>query len=428
MRKIAARCLFILSLSSPAFGAGFGFYEQTAAATGLGGAFVARGNSISGLFYNPACAGKIETDELSLGGTLVIPSTSYTAPAGDSLTDGERNVFFPPNAYYGRRIDDRIAFGIGFFVPYGLSTEWPSDWSGRYLSIKADIRSYYVNPVLAYRLNEKVVVAAGLNYVRSSLGFQRKIDLSPLSPAFGGIDLPDADLVFDASGDGLGFNGGVLIDASPDITVGASYRSQVDVKYSGAIDFSVPATGYGQVVDTALNVLFPDGDASTAMELPQQLNFGVDYHGVEGWVFDFAFWWTGWSSIDRIALNLENHSTAPTQAIQGNPIERDYDNSYSIRFGAEHTLNEQWRVRAGYLWDRSPVPEKTVDPLLPDANRHSIQLGAGFTFPDDRYSADFAYMAVFFSDRSTNTNLDRFNGTYATTAHLLALSFSYRFE
>lgn len=428
MRVLAAMCLALVVFGAPVLGAGFGFYEQNAAATGLAGAFVSRTQSVGAMFYNPATLGTIQTDELSIGTTLVVPSTRYAPLENGAVSKGERNVFLPPNAYYGRKLDDRFTVGIGFFAPYGLSTEWDQDWVGRYVSIKADIRAYYVNPVLAYRLNDRVVIGGGVSYVRSSLGLRRKIDLTPLRPAFGGITLPDADLVFDASGDGFGFNGGVLIEASPEITVGASYRSKVDITYDGTVDFTVPPTGYGPIVDTPLTLLFPDGNASTAIELPQQLNFGVTYHGIDRWLIDFAFWWTGWSSIDRIALALENHSTAPTQAIQGNPVERDYTNSYSVRFGAEHALNEQWRVRGGYLWDKSPAPDKAVDPILPDANRQSIQLGAGFTFPDDRYSIDVSYMALFFSKRTTTTNLDRFDGTYDSTAHLFGVSFSYKFK
>ncbi|MEW6368601.1 MAG: OmpP1/FadL family transporter [Acidobacteriota bacterium] len=428
MKRYALTCVALLASCSLVNASGFGFYEHSAAATALAGAYLGRVDSVTALFYNPASIGKLSYDELSVGATLVSPSFKYTGLSGSPEVDGESNLYLPPNGYYARKLGDQFTFGFGFYVPYGLTTEWNENWVGRYVSIKADLRAYYFNPVLAYNLNDQVSVAGGISYVHSTVGLKRKIDLTPLRPAFGGIPLPDVTMSVDAGGDALGFNAGIIVDASPDITLGASYRSKVTVKYDGDIAFDVPATGYGPAVDDPLKLLFPGGGASTTIVLPQQFNVGFNYHGMERWQADFAFWWTGWSSVDRIALTLENHSTRPTEAIQNNPIERDYTNVWSIRLGTEYVLNEQWRLRGGYLFDKNPVPDPSVDPILPDSDRQSFQLGAGFTFPDDRYSVDFAYMALFFGERTTRSNRDGFNGTYNSFAHLFAVNFSYKFK
>jgi len=83
-------------------------------------------------------------------------------------------------------------------------------------------------------------------------------------------------------------------------------------------------------------------------------------------------------------------------------------------------------LRCGYLFDESPAPPMAVTPLLPDADRDSFQVGAGYTMGKTTF--DFAYMYLKFKERSTEgLNPKNFNGTYNTTANLFGFSVTHRF-
>jgi len=50
-------------------------------------------------------------------------------------------------------------------APYGLKTQWanPDTYSGRYISQMADLKSVSLNPVIAYKLETGLAVAAGVD-------------------------------------------------------------------------------------------------------------------------------------------------------------------------------------------------------------------------------------------------------------------------
>jgi long-subunit fatty acid transport protein len=80
------------------------------------------------------------------------------------------------------------------------------------------------------------------------------------------------------------------------------------------------------------------------------------------------------------------------------------------------------QVRMGYSFDRSPVPDKSVNALFPDSSRNSFTVGMSRTRGNKEFSA--YYQAMFFVDRVTNVsaNANQFtNGDYSNFAHLVGL-------
>jgi long-subunit fatty acid transport protein len=92
----------------------------------------------------------------------------------------------------------------------------------------------------------------------------------------------------------------------------------------------------------------------------------------------------------------------------------------------EKALNERLTVRCGYIFDRSPVPDQSVGPLFPDANRNSVTGGGTLKSGNKEYT--FFYEAMKFENRVTNVaandNLYT-NGDYHNFAHLAGLSMRF---
>jgi long-chain fatty acid transport protein len=90
-------------------------------------------------------------------------------------------------------------------------------------------------------------------------------------------------------------------------------------------------------------------------------------------------------------------------------------------------------IRLGYVYDPTPIPDETIDTLLPDADRHDFSIGFGYGF--ENFTVDFAYMAIVLKERKVNSVLNtdisgvqyRLRGTYETLAHLAGLSLTYHF-
>ncbi|OGU11207.1 MAG: hypothetical protein A2075_20100 [Geobacteraceae bacterium GWC2_58_44] len=96
--------------------------------------------------------------------------------------------------------------------------------------------------------------------------------------------------------------------------------------------------------------------------------------------------------------------------------------------GAGSASGSRIDLRAGYSFDTTPVPDETVDPLLPDADRHSFAVGTGIH--NSLASLDLAYMWVHFVDRKVHnqdmTTLRGANGTFKSDAYLLAANMTMR--
>ena len=87
---------------------------------------------------------------------------------------------------------------------------------------------------------------------------------------------------------------------------------------------------------------------------------------------------------------------------------------------------------AGYLYGGNPVPDKTFDPVVPDATTHLFTVGTNVKYKNMRI--DIAYGYQLLEGRSKNntvadpiTHLYPANGKYNTDLHMLGISLTYTF-
>ncbi len=97
-------------------------------------------------------------------------------------------------------------------------------------------------------------------------------------------------------------------------------------------------------------------------------------------------------------------------------------------------VNKNLALRAGLIYDQTPQPVESMDPVLPDAARWAFT--GGFGFKSGNFVIDVAYQLELFNDRkSTNRYFELFpdaqfnpwEGTYETTAHLIGISLGFIF-
>ena len=58
--------------------------------------------------------------------------------------------------------------------------------------------------------------------------------------------------------------------------------------------------------------------------------------------------------------------------------------------------NTHWDVRTGIIFDPTPVPDETLDPLFPSGDRFDFSLGVGFK--KGAFKLDAAYLLVTSED------------------------------
>jgi long-chain fatty acid transport protein len=416
---IAVFSVFLLPVV--AFAGGFAANEQGAKASGMANAFAAQADDPTAVYFNPAGIVQLDGTQVTLGVSPVIPGATFESNTNDPAfrhtsvgqkTHLDDDPVFIPNAYLTQKISDRVSFGFATFSNFGLETNWPDDWEGRFIvgGTKAELITLSVNPVLAFKPWDRVSFAVGpvMQYL--------DVDLRKKQFTGGAFGEPDAKFTGDDTA--WGWNAALLVWLTEDIKVGASYRSQVSHRIHGQLEFSqnVPALGLN---DTGFTANF---------KTPANAYMGLAWT-LGPLTLEFDAQWTDWSSYNELKAEFNNPVGGQPELI----VEEDWHDAWGYRFGAQFTVTEYLDVRAGIAYDESPIPAKSVSPRIPGSDRWIYAAGLGGHF--EGFTADLAYQYV----DAESVKLGSVGGDDAPVpgqlegkfkdvdAHIIAFNLSYSF-
>jgi long-chain fatty acid transport protein len=313
-----------------------------------------------------------------------------------------------------------VKFGLALTAPFGLNSQYDSDWIGRYQAIKSDIETININPNVAYRVSNWLSVGGGpaIQYAHTELTNAVNSTTvarlaNPLLPA--GVVLPDG--LARVAGDSLsiGYTLGVLAEVSPGTRFGASYRSKVSHRIEGTATFNVP-------VSLAANQRFQDTPARFRLDTPDIVSLAA-YHDVSPEVTLLAeVQWTDWSVVKNLRIERPDGSSLINQPEQ-------WHGTWFGSVGAIYRPAPDWIVRGGLAFDPTPIRDQFRTARLPDANRYWLAFGVGYAWtPDLRFDA--AYAHIFGGDASiseVSQTGDILVGHYSTHIDLLSFSAILRF-
>ena len=390
--------------SSAVFAGGFQLNEHGARSMAQAGAFAARANDASAVYFNPAGLAFQQQNSVYFGSTFISPEIDFYGPSNrgsNKKTSMKNQVFTPIHAYIKYGITDDLHVGFGVYNAFGLGTEWDPAWDGRRISIKADLQTFYFSPTLAYKVNDQLSFGAGLNIITGGVKLRQEVASVPV-----GATPPIVDL--ELSGNSFGFNIGLLYKFSEIASFGATYRSGSKIDGKGTATFT---PNYA-----ALNL--PNGDVNGNIELPATMYVGVAMSPMDNLEVEVDYQYVGWSSYKELKINFAKDNSSTVQP-------KNYEDTYIFRLGGEYTI-DVLKLRGGYLFDKSPVPQKYVDPVLPDADRYGWNIGFGYQI-SDAVTIDAAYLFLKVRQNTVANTETAFDGTYNSIANLFALNIGYSF-
>jgi len=406
MYKQFIKIIFCLIVTkSVLYSGGFQLNEHGAKALAQSGAFAARANDPSAMYFNPAGIAHLDGTRLVLGTTLIFPDISFKPdlPWSSMMYPPEYKVskqtFTPFNLHFTHKINDMFTAGLSVYNPYGLGTKWPKNWVGKSLSIMAEIQLFNFNPTIAARfLDDKLSIGAGFNYTIGSVEMLRMVAYPITLHLKAGL----------TDGVGYGYNVGLQYKVTPSFIIGASYRSSMDVEIEGNATLSM----YDPTI--------PQGKVKSTLKLPANIFLATACSPIDNLWLEFDAQFIGWSSFDKLEMIFENYNN------YANTIEKNYKDTWIFRFGAEYKLSEYLTLSGGFFRDLNPVPDETLDPMLPDSDRWGINLGVSYQVTK-MLSVDLTYVFLPFDERTTNVQKDHFNGTYNITTNLFGFNINFNF-
>jgi long-chain fatty acid transport protein len=215
-----------------------------------------------------------------------------------------------------------------------------------------------------------------------------------------------------------GWQAGFRLKIFEGLTFGAAYLSEIRHKITDG-DQEVTSLANGAVV---LKQGF-----SGEFTLPATLRLGMAWQGGP-WTVEAGAQWTEWSSYKTLQANFDNGTSLTSP--------KNWHNAWLWRIGAQYRVNNYLDLRAGFLYDETPIPSDTLDPLVPSGDRKGYCGGVGLHF--GRLTFDVAYNYIQDESRSWDNpsgdvkvgsaTITRVKGKFKEAyAHIYALNVSYRF-
>lgn len=397
----------VLGSSAIASANAFNINEHDAAATGRGGATAATNTSPSSIVFNPGGLAIADGTNIELGGSLIFATGAYTPEGGGDKVETDTSPAIVPSAYVTSRINDMVAVGIGLHFPFGLAISWPDAHPQSDVIQDQSLRTYFITPSVGLNLDRSVPglsIGAGIDVVPATVELKQAL-------IFG-----DTRGMAHLGGDAVGVGGRVGVMYRPPtvkgLKLGVMYRSAVKLDFEGKGDFDIDDPFRAQ--------LPPDGDISTSITLPQQVWGGVAYSPIEKLELEVDAVWIDWSKFKELRIEL------PAGAETVSP--QNYKDTVSFRIGGEYKLTEQRAaVRAGFVYDPTPMPRESLTARLPDIDRKVVTLGGSKYFgdfgahlgllwvtPGSRQASDELYMPVY----KAKYDVQAFVASLSITGHL----------
>ena len=423
MKKIMLKSTISLAVamaSSQIFAGGFAINEQSI--SGMGTGFAGRSSSAddaSTVYGNPAGMSRLKSEQVSIGAAVLDAKTDIrgTSTFGGRTEGDMVPVIAVPMGYYVKPLNDQWALGVGVYAPFGLVTNYESGFAGRYFADKSKVSVVTFQPTVSYAFNDKVSIGIGPTFNRID-GELTADTLNPVTPGRN-----DGSVKIKGDDTAVGFNAGLLVQATDSTRLGLTYHSKVSYNLDGHT--KIQGTGFSVFSGSKY-------DASLSIDTPESVDFSVTHQLNADWTLYAGSTWTRWSRLQQITVN---NSGVPAQlGGSAGPIgtisePQNWHDTWSHAIGAAYQLNKQWVLRSGFSVDQSPTNNTDRSPRIPTGDRKAISFGAGFT-PVDNITIDLALS--YLKEEDTDVHLasatkGAFNAEYKNSAWGFGSAVTYRF-
>ena len=410
---------------------------------GMGNAGVALKLGAESMIYNPAGLSFINGSvDFAAGVTGVRSFITYTNGSYEAKTDNPLGT--PLYLYAGFKITQNLAAGVSLNNPAGNSIFWPEHWNGATVVQSSKLQVFSVQPSLSFKfLDDKLSFGVGAMIMWGSFENAKALipanglagigqavpDYKPFLDQYANIVPVSAKLYGNAKMN-YGINVGLLFSPIPQLSIGVSYRSKVDMKVDeGNTDINYASNEMKQFIGNlpaAFGVSIPPLDQSTftaAMPVPANLNVGVAFRPAEELLLTAEAQWVGWGAFKELVIQYD--------AKMGNYeviSPKGYKNTMIYRIGGQWTAFPKFDLRLGFYYDTTPVDKTLYSPETPGSNKTAFT--GGFSWrPFGGMSVDVAFT---YSNGSKTTGsfpngAAAFAGDYKVYALLPSLGLSYRF-
>ena len=305
-------------------------------ARGMGGASIAMSHGAETALSNAAMITTVEGTEISFGGTLFMPDikTSFSGMVPQNQLSSAANTNIIPEVSIAHKINENWYIGVGMFGTAGMGTDYRdatlNPMRGQYgnFNMITNLQLLQFAIPIAYKTGGlSVAVTPIMQYGNLDINYHMPSLTTP-----GAIDDVGNGLAQDF---GFGYSLGLSYDFLNGLTLGAVYKSAIEMTYDGQIS---NAGGHiNDIIDifTGGGTHIYEGDS---LEQPAEYGIGIAYTMAQH-TFAFDYKKIKWSS----ATGYQDFG---------------WEDQNVYAFGYQFS-QDNWALRAGYNYASSAVVEQS---------------------------------------------------------------------
>ncbi len=307
--KIAVAAAMALSATSAFATNGDHLIGLGAKARGMGGVGIGMSHGAESALANPALITSVKGSEVSFGGTIFMPDVAADIGGGSEKSDADLSVI--PEVSLASKVSDNVWIGVGMWGTAGMGTDY-RDFATQ-MNMVTNLQLMQFGVPVAYKSNGfSIGFAPVLQY--------GSLDINYVTPL--GAESTTQGVAQDF---GFGYNFGAAYEMDG-LTVGASYKSAIDMEYKGQL--SEASTQFGLNGGAGL------GDN---LEQPAEIGIGASY-AMGGHTFAVDYKQIKWSD----AKGYQDFG---------------WDDQNVIILGYQYA-QDNWALRAGYNHASNPIKEQ----------------------------------------------------------------------
>ncbi|MDR9879046.1 outer membrane protein transport protein [Pseudomonas allii] len=429
MKKVMLKTTLSLAVamaSSHVFASGFALNEQDVA--GMGTGFAGRSSSAenaSTVYGNPAGMARLEGQQVT-GGVAAIDASSNIKDVSGRSTGTNKGDMVPftavPFGFYTNKLNEQWAVGFGVYAPFGLVTDYENGFQGKAFGSKSEVTVITFQPTVSYAFNDRVSIGFGPTINRIAGTLESDINLPVPGTGSNNIKIKGDDTA-------VGFNAGLLVQATDTTRVGLTYHSKVKYKLEGHTEVTK-----GTNVPAAL---LNNGryDASLKIDTPESWDLSVTQDMSDAWKLYAGATWTRWSRLKDITVNNEGVSAAAGSGALAPQIvgtikeDQNWHDTWAYALGTSYRVTKQVVLRTGLTFDQSPTNNKDRSPRIPTGDRTIFSLGLGYdVMPNMTVDVAYSYLKEEpVKVARANALGQSYNAKYENSANGFGLGVTYKF-
>lgn len=380
--------LLAVALSAQnAAASGYEIPSKGAKAGSMAGAWVAQGDDLSVMDYNPSQLVRQTKPTVEIHYTAYLFGASFApepasgfggGPVAENAADFVNHI---PNLYFAYPTGN-WRFGIGLFTPVGPRHTYSNSGAQRYQVQQAQQSLAWPTLAAAYQFNNHWAASFSLDVAYVDVMQKMALGLVP------GFHSLDGSLTLEAAA----INGprpkvGVLYAPNDKWSFGLVALPGMDIEVDGTITAEVPQAGLNGAQDKV----------TAAQHFPTEVRAGAGWK-LKKWRAELAARYFRWSEYTEQKIDLKRNRIGDFE-VADMSVPKYYQDTFAVSLGGGYRFLPDHEVRLGYAFDGQAPEDRGLTIQDFDAPKHILAVGYGLDFLSGYY-INAAYNYIYYQPKT----------------------------